>query len=230
MVGKVTPEFLIENDYATPVEIKIVRMKYLPDETIMRLHKLRKNKLDMTGSEVYQIERKLVIQSRLRLNFIVDFIIRSQKNSLVLFRSVEERYGKAIYDRIRELTNDIECFYIDGTTDNNLRDEYKLRLKTGSRKILIASTGTFSTGISINNIHNIYLVEPQKSETIIKQSIGRGMRKMIGKNRVNIIDFVDDFTYKGNQNYLMDHLDARLLVYNNEKFPYQFFDIDLTKL
>lgn len=230
MVGKVTPEFLIENDYATPVEIKVVRMKYLPDETIMRLHKLRKNKLDMTGSEVYQIERKLVIQSRLRLNFIVDFIIRSQKNSLVLFQSVEEAYGKAIYDRIRELTNDIECFYVDGLTKDDLRDEYKTRLKTGERKILVASFGTFSTGISVNNIHNIYLVESYKSENIIKQSIGRGMRKQLLKERVNIIDFVDDFTYKGQNNYLMSHSDERIKIYEREAFPYTIYNIDLTTL
>lgn len=230
LVGKVTPEFLIENEYATPVDIKVVRMKYLPDETIERLHKLRKNKLELSGSEVYQIERKLVINSRLRLNFIVDFIIKSKKNSLVLFQSVEEAYGKAIYDRIRELTSDMECFYIDGNTKNDLRDEYKSRLKVGERKVMVASFMTFSTGISVNNIHNIYLVESYKSENIIKQSIGRGMRKQIDKKKVNIIDFVDDFTWKGTPNYLMTHSDERIKIYDNEAFPYTIYNVDLTKL
>lgn len=230
LVGKVTPEFLIENDYATPVDVKIVRMKYLPDETIERLYKLRKNKLELSGAEVYQIERKLVIQSRLRLNFIVDMITKSKKNSLVLFQSVEEAYGKAIYDRIREITSDMECFYIDGNTKDDLRNEYKTRLKSGERKVMVASFMTFSTGISVNNIHNIYLVESYKSESIIKQSIGRGMRKQLDKEKVNIIDFVDNFTWKGTPNYLMSHSDERIKIYENEVFPYTIYDVDLTKL
>ena len=94
----------------------------------------------------------------------------------------------------------------------------------------MASFGTFSTGISVNNIHNIYLVESYKSENIIKQSIGRGMRKQLLKERVNIIDFVDDFTYKGQDNYLMSHSDERIKIYEKEAFPYTIYNIDLTTL
>lgn len=230
MVGKVTPDFLIENDYATPVDIRIIRMKYLPDGTIERLHKLRKNKRDLSGSDIYQIEKKLVTQSNMRLRFVTETIAKSTKNSLVLFQSVEDGYGKSIFDRLREITHDKEVFYIDGDTKNDLRDDFKKRLKLGTGKILVASFGTFSTGISINNIHNIFLVESYKSENIIKQSIGRGLRKHESKDKVRIIDFVDDFTWKGAPNYLMEHSAERIRIYEKEKFPYQTFDVDLTSL
>ena len=230
MVGKVSPEFLIDNNYATPVDIKVVRLKYLPDETKQRLSKLRKDKSDISGSELYQIEKRLVVHSRMRLNFVCDFIIKSTKNSLVLFQSIEEGYGKAIYDTIRELTNDREVFYIDGHTKNDMRDEYKKRMKEGTGKILVASFGTFSTGISVNNIHNIYLVESYKSEIIIKQSIGRGLRKHESKDKVRIIDFVDDFSWKGTTNYLLEHSAERIRIYEQEKFPYTVYDIDLNTL
>lgn len=230
MVGKVTLDFLIKNDYAAPVDIKVVRMKYLPDETIERLHKLRKNKMELSGAEIYQIERRLVIKSRMRLNFVTDFIIRGRKNSLVLYQSVEEEYGKNIYDLIRELTSDREVFYIDGLTKNDLRNEYKTRMKTGEGKVLVASFGTFSEGISIDNIHNIYFVESYKSEKIIKQSLGRGVRIHENKDKVRIIDFVDDFTWKSAPNYLMEHSVERIKIYEKEKFPYTIYDINLATL
>ena len=92
-------------------------------------------------------------------------------------------------------------------------------METGENKVLIATYGTFSTGISINNLHNIFLVESYKSEVLIKQSLGRGMRKMEGKEKVNIIDFVDDFSTVGYKNYLMKHSEARIAIYNAiEKF------------
>lgn len=230
MVGNITPDFLIKNQYATPVKVKIVRMKYLPDETLASLHKLRTSRNEMSGTEVYQVERKLVTQSRLRLNFIVDMITRSNNNSLVLFQSVEDGYGKAIFDMLRETTNNREIFYVDGITKNDLREEYKTRMKTGENRILIASFGTFSTGISVNNIHNIFLVESYKSENIIKQSIGRGMRKHNTKDHVNIIDFVDNFSWKSAPNYLMTHHKERVKIYEKEKFPYDIYDVDLNKL
>lgn len=229
MVGKISPDFLIKNKYAAAVNVKIIRMKYLPPDTIERLYKLRQNKSEFQGTDIYNIERRLIIQSRERLNFIVDMILKTTKNALVLFQSVEEGYGRAIYDLLREKSSTKEVFYIDGDTKDDQREEYKLRMKTGDNKLLIASSGTFSTGISINNLHSIFLVEARRSENIVKQSIGRGMRLLEGKDGVNIIDFVDDFSYKGKINYSLEHSDERIRIYEKEKFPYKIYDIDLTR-
>ncbi len=98
---------------------------------------------------------------------------------------------------------------------------------SGENKVLVATFGTFSTGISINNLHNIFLVESYKSEILIKQSLGRGMRKMEGKDKVNVIDFVDDFSTPRYKNYLVKHGEARIQIYRNEKFKYQIFKIKL---
>jgi type I site-specific restriction endonuclease len=94
-------------------------------------------------------------------------------------------------------------------------------------RILVASFGTFSTGISIHKIFNIFLTESYKSEVIIKQSIGRGMRLFEGKDAVNIIDFVDDFTYRGQQNYIMKHAEVREDIYAREKFKYKKIRVKL---
>jgi len=116
---------------------------------------------------------------------------------------------------------------VDGDTDENLREEYKTRMASGGNKILIATYGTFSTGISINNLHNIFLVESYKSEVLIKQSLGRGMRKMEGKEKVIVVDFVDDFSTPRYQNYLIKHSNARLEIYRKEGFEHKIYKVKI---
>jgi superfamily II DNA or RNA helicase len=227
LMVEIPPSFLFDNKYATPVSIKIVMLDWLEPEYKDKLADLKQNNNNLEGNEVYNIERKLVIESKKRLNYVVDFITRTSKNSLVLFQSVKDEYGKHIWNLIREKTNDKEVFYVDGDTDESLREEYKTRMSSGGNKILIATYGTFSTGISINNIHNIFLVESYKSEVLIKQSLGRGMRKMEGKEKVNVIDFVDDFSSGRYQNYLMKHGEVRLQIYKKEGFEYKIFKVKL---
>jgi superfamily II DNA or RNA helicase len=191
-----------------------------------KLENLRSRKSEIDGSKLLDLEKKLVIDNRSRFLFVCDFIARSTKNSLVLFQNVKDNYGRRIYDYLREKTTDKTIFYVDGNTSPELREDYINRMEEGEDKILIASFGTFSTGISINNIHNVYFVESYKSEKIIRQSIGRGMRLFEGKERTNIIDFVDDFTIsKGNKNYLMKHGDERVKIYKEQGFPYKKYKV-----
>lgn len=227
LVVEIPPSFLFDNNYATPVSIKVVIMDWLEKEYKEKLADLKLNNNNLEGNEIYNIERKLVIESKKRLNYVVDFISKTSKNSLVLFQSVKDEYGKQIWNLIREKNNDKEVFYVDGDTDEGLREEYKSRMGGGNNKILVATYGTFSTGISINNLHNIFLVESYKSEVLIKQSLGRGMRKMEGKEKVNVIDFVDDFTTPKYQNYLVKHGNARMEIYKKEGFEYRIFNIKL---
>ena len=227
LIVEISPNFLFQNNYATPVSIKIVIMDWLDPEYKEKLADLKTNTNNLEGNDVYNLERKLVIESKLRLNYIVDFIAKTSKNSLVLFQSVKDEYGKNIWNQLREKIADKEVFYVDGETPENLREEYKSRMSKGENKILIATYGTFSTGISINNLHNIFLVESYKSEVLIKQSLGRGMRKMEGKDSVNIIDFVDDFSFGKNQNYLMKHSLARIEIYKKEQFQYKIYKVKL---
>jgi len=202
-------------------------MNWLSDDLKEKLYDLRNNKQDMEGNEIFNVERKLVISSDKRLKYIVDFISKTSKNSLVLFQSVGEGYGKRIYDMLREIQNEKEVFYVDGDTDPERRDFYKGKMEEGTNKVLVASFGTLSTGVSVKNIHNIFLTESYKSEVLIKQSLGRGMRLYEGKEKVNVIDFVDDFTWKSSANYLIKHSNERIEIYKREKFEYKVYEVTL---
>jgi len=227
LVVEIPPSYLFDNNYATPVSIRVIIMDWLEPEYKHKLAELKTNSNNIEGNEIYNIERKLVVESKKRLNYVVDFIRRGSKNSLVLFQSVKDEYGKQIWNLIREKSSDKEVFYVDGDTSENLREEYKARMSSGENKVLVATYGTFSTGISINNIHNIFLVESYKSEILIKQSLGRGMRKMDGKDKVNVIDFVDDFSTGKYQNYLLKHSKERIEIYKKEFFEYKIYNVKL---
>lgn len=225
---EISPNFLFENKYATPINVKIVRMDWMYPEFKEKLYNLRtSSQNDIDGKDLYNIERKLSLESDQRFLFIVDFILKSKKNSLVLFNSVGSGYGKKIYHSIREKDSSKEVFYIDGDSDIDNRDYIINKMKEGENKILVASTGTLSTGISINNLYNIFLAETYKSEIVIKQIIGRGMRLHEGKERVNIVDFVDDMSFKGNNNYLMKHSLERIEIYKRERFDYKIYEVNL---
>jgi superfamily II DNA or RNA helicase len=201
-------------------------MDYLDYEAREKLEELRSRKAEIEGSKLLELEKRLVIENRSRFLFVCDFIARTTKNSLVLFQNVKDGYGRRIYDYLREKTQDKVIFYVDGTTSPELREEYIARMEEGEDKILIASFGTFSTGISINNIHKVIFVESYKSEKIVRQSIGRGMRLFEGKERVNIIDFVDDFSLvKNNRNYLLKHGEDRQKIYREQGFPYKVYKV-----
>jgi len=142
----------------------------------------------------------------------------------VLFHRIE--YGKTLYKELRKL-NDKAIYYVDGSVDADIRETYKEKMEHGDDVILIASFGTFSTGISVKNIHNIFFTESFKSEVIIRQSIGRGLRLRKGKDMLNIIDFVDNFSTLNWQNHLYRHGIARQKIYKEQHFPFTVKKIKL---
>jgi superfamily II DNA or RNA helicase len=226
LVNNISAAFLTANKYVTPAFIKVVMLDYLEFEAREKLEELRSRKAEIDGSKLLDIEKKLVVENRGRFVYVSNFICKTTKNTLVLFQNVKDQYGKRIYDYIRENTRDKTVFYVDGGTPTDRRDEYISLMEEGEDKIMVASFGTFSTGISINNIHNVFFVESYKSEKIVRQSIGRGLRLCEGKERVNIIDFVDDFSLKkGNKNYLLKHGEERMKIYEEQAFPYKKYNV-----
>jgi hypothetical protein len=53
------------------------------------------------------------------------------------------------------------------------------------------------------------------------------MRKMEGKEKVTVVDFVDDFSTPRYQNYLMKHSTARIDIYKREGFEYKIYKVKL---
>jgi len=223
-VNDISAKFLIDNKFATQVFVKVVRMNYLEDDIKKKLQELRYKRHEIEGTKLLNIEKKLVIDNRKRFLYVTDFISKATKNSLVLFADIKYGYGRKIYDWLRQNT-DKTVYYIDGDTSTKNRDLYFSEMEEGNNKILVASFLTCSQGISINNLHNLFLVESYKSDKIIRQSIGRGMRKQKNKERTTIIDFCDDFSMK-TQGYLRKHSEERIQTYKEQGFPFKIFEVN----
>ena len=93
--------------------------------------------------------------------------------------------------------------------------------------IIVASYGTFSTGINIRNLHNIIFSSPTKARIRNLQSIGRGLRKSENKERATLFDIADDMTWKNRKNFTILHFVERMKLYNEEKFDYKLYPVNL---
>ena len=221
---------LIKDGNATPVQVIGIELDYLSTELKKNLYDLRNVKGDeKDGVKLLNLEKDTARENRKRFVYVCETIGKSTKNSLVIFSDIKNSYGKNIYNWLKENTEKT-VYYIDGETKAENRDYFKSQMEKEDNVIIVASSGTFSEGIDIKKVYNIYIVESSKSEIIIAQILGRGMRLQEGKERVNIIDFADDYSYgTGYQrmNYLMRHAKERASIYNKRKFPYKSFKIKL---
>jgi superfamily II DNA or RNA helicase len=216
LITEVKAAFLQDEGHIAKCNVKVIEMNYAPETARKAFMELSTNRYE--NKDVFQLEQNYIIQSPGRLSFITKVIAKIPNNSLVLFHRIE--HGKRLYEELRRKSNKA-VYYVDGGTDKDIREEYKKKMEHGDDVIIVASYGTFSTGISIKKIHNIFFTESFKSEVIIRQSIGRGLRQHESKEAVNIIDFVDDITYEGHHNYLYKHGIARQKIYRQEKFRYE---------
>lgn len=176
----------------------------------------------------FDLERNYVHESDLRLNFIMDKIIsRVTKNTLVLFNIKE--YGKKIHTKIQEELKDIDVYYIDGDIKKDIRENIKVEMEKldDKPKILVASFGTLSTGVSIKNLHNVIFMESFKSEQIIIQSIGRVLRLHKDKDKAIVFDIVDIFDDGFNKNILYRHYETRKSFYHKREYPLEELKIKL---
>jgi superfamily II DNA or RNA helicase len=225
-INQITSDFLIQNGYATKIVIKQIYLSYLEKDIRENLRQLKYSN-SLEGSKLFDIEKKLLRESEKRLYWITSHIAKVTKNSLVLFQDIKGEYGKKIYRILKEKKPDFKIIYIDGGVSTSDRDKYINQMENENNVIVVASTKVFGTGISINNIHSIFFAESYKSEKIVRQSIGRGMRLLEGKTQVNIFDYVDDFSTDRYKNILLKHGEEREATYIEQKFEYQKFKINL---
>ena len=215
VISEVKASFLQDQGHIAKCVVKVIEMNYATDSQRLAFQELAQNKYD--SKDVFQLEQNFIINSEGRLDFIASVISRVPRNSLVLFHRIE--HGKKLYEKLRQESSK-RVYYVDGGTDKDIREEYKKKMEAGEEVVIVASYGTFSTGISIKKIHNIFFTESFKSEVIIRQSIGRGLRQHESKDKVLIVDFVDDIRTEEWDNYLYKHGKARQAIYRQEKFDY----------
>jgi len=179
--------------------------------------------------EIYNDEIEYLIGHEKRNNFIKNLALDLKGNTLILYSRVEA-HGQVLYDLInKNKRSDRKVFFIHGGVDAEERELVREITENETNAIIVASYGTFSTGINIRSLCNVVFASPSKSRIRTLQSIGRVLRKGTNKIKAILYDIADDCTYKSKRNYTLNHFIERIKIYNEENFNYEIVTIQLKK-
>ncbi len=201
---------LIDKGHLSKLDIQIILLKHEPRKF-----------------ETYQEEIEYIISHEKRNNFIKNLSLKLSGNTLILYSRVES-HGEILYNSINSSVNDErKVFFVHGGVDADERESIREITEQENDAIIVASYGTFSTGINIRRLHNIVFASPSKSRIRNLQSIGRVLRRGRGKVKSLLYDIADDITCNSQRNYTLNHLIERVKIYNEEDFNYELSQVKL---
>jgi superfamily II DNA or RNA helicase len=210
-----TTKKLQDDDTLAPLDIKVLLLDYST-----------KTKEDF-GIKTYQKEIEFIVSHERRNKFIRNLALNQSGNSLVLFHYVE-KHGKVLFDLIQSKAEEgRKVFYVSGETDTTDREAIRKIVESQSNAIIVASLGTFSTGINIRNLHNIIFASPSKSQIKVLQSIGRGLRKSDDGSTTKLFDIADDLHTTQKPNFTLLHSAERVKIYQKEQFQFEIIKVDI---
>ena len=214
-----TTRELIDTQQVSDFEIKCLVLKH--DDVICR---------EIKEKSTYQDEIQYLISNEARNKFIKNLAVSLGNNTLILYQMVE-KHGEVLYNMIKDTKKigNRKVFFVHGGTDTSDREEIRRIMEIEQDAIVVASFGTFSTGINIRNLHNIIFASPSKSRIRNLQSIGRGLRQAEGKRKATLYDIADDLRVGKHMNFTLKHFVERVKIYNEEKFPFKIYKIGLKK-
>jgi superfamily II DNA or RNA helicase len=203
---------LMKKGHLAKLDIKILLLKHPPNRF-----------------EIFEDEVQYIINHSKRNNFIKNLTLDLKGNTLILFSRVET-HGQPLYELINsDKVDDRHVFFIHGGVETEERERVREITEKENNAIIVASYGTFSTGINIRNLHNVVFASPSKSRIRNLQSIGRVLRKGDNKVKATLYDIADDISYKSQKNYTLNHLIERIKIYNEENFNYDIVNINFAK-
>ena len=170
----------------------------------------------------YQEEMDYLVSNDSRNEFICNLVYNLKGNTLVLFQYVQ-KHGEVLHGKMFKRLGD-KLHYVFGGTDVTDREDVRTIVEKSDNNVILASYGTFSTGVNIKKIDNIIFASPSKSRIRNLQSIGRGLRKGKDKDAMRLFDIADDI---GGSNYTLNHCKERINIYNEEGFNYDIKQFEL---
>ena len=203
---------LIDRKKLAKFNVKCVVLKYDED-----------TRKKMAGVD-YQSELEFIVSHGGRNRFLRNLADNIEGNSLFLYTYVE-KHGKPLYDLFSETIKGRKIFFVCGKTATADREEIRRLTEKEDNAIIIASYGTFSTGINIRNLHNVVFTSPTKSKIRTLQSIGRGLRLGDNKTEATLYDISDDLRRGQYVNFTLKHFEERVKMYSEEKFPFKILNV-----
>lgn len=188
----ITARWLMDNGYLSTIDIKTIETQDLDDEF-----------------PDYSSEKAFLSKNPERLELIAKLIqadLATYGNTMVLVNSVSQ--GRALEELIPG------SVFMSGETDTSYRQEKYDEYANQDGIILIATVGIASTGISIDRIFHLVLLDVGKSFIKCIQSIGRGLRKKGDKNHVHVTDISSSLKFS------KKHAKDRRTYYKEAEYPF----------
>lgn len=193
IVREVRAKWLIERGYLSEIQID-------PIETIDEDPKMPD----------YASEKSYLTQFTKRNQGIANYIKSLRDtygNTMVLVNTTSLPQGREIAEMIED------SVYLDGGSKTELRQEHYQKYADQDGMIIIASAGIASTGISIDRIFCLVLLDTGKSFVKCIQSVGRGLRKKGDKSKIHVADIYSKLKYA------KKHYKERKKFYEAAEYP-----------
>ena len=171
--GAYSARYLIENDYACPVEVCVEHIEIKGEMG-------EKNFATLYAEFIVNNEERNRRIARRALGEIGE-----GKSVLVLVERI--RHGEMLHRLIGE-----DSAFVHGGVGKRTLAAVTSRFVRGAQKCLIATAGLFQEGVSIDGIQVLIQAGGLKSKVKVIQAIGRGMRSAPGKRSCKYVDFWDD--------------------------------------
>ena len=176
----------------------------------------------------YEAELDYLFTNANRNAYIVDLVRSLENNTLILFRYID-RHGEILKSALETaFAGKRPIFYVTGATDTLIREKIRGIVEQESNAIILASLGTFSTGINIKNLHNVIFAHIGKGKIKTLQSIGRSLRLHESKSKATLYDIVDDMRDGDYVNYTLKHFAHRAKIYRNEGLKVTFHKVEIS--
>jgi superfamily II DNA or RNA helicase len=210
-----TTKELIDQKHLSAFKIKCIVLRH-PDPVCKDILKKK-----------YQDEMDYIVSCEQRNKFIRNLILSLKGNTLLLFQYIE-KHGRILYnDMQKEIQESRPVYFVHGGVEGEDRENIRRLVEMDQNAVIIASYGTFSTGINIRNLHNIIFASPSKSRIRNLQSIGRGLRLGENKEECTLFDIADDMSMNSKKNHTLMHFIERMKIYNEEKFENKIYTVKL---
>ncbi len=208
---------LMEQKTVAQMNIKAIVLNYTDEAR--KLFANRKPKA------AYKDELLYLLRNKERNQFIANLVSSLKNNTLLLFNNID--HGRMLQQLIQANKPDQEVFFVFGGVEGEEREEIRKYVEVNKNVVVVASYKTFATGTNIKNLHNVVFGSPSKSRVRVLQSIGRGLRTSNEKSEAVLYDVGDDLSWKSYQNHTIKHFSERIQMYNQEKFDYKIFTVQL---
>lgn len=192
VIYEISAATLMAQGYLAQVEIQPVEIQEIAEEDFP----------DYTSEKAY------VSRQPNRLDFIADYIIDRANvhgNTLVLVNNVKQ--GQQLQKLIKD------SVFLYGATENDVRAEWYSTFADRDDLIVIATFGIASTGISIDRIFCLFMIDAGKSAIRTIQSIGRSLRKGHDKDNAKVYDVYSSLKWG------KKHARERVKYYKKASYP-----------